>query len=338
MNTKKEMNQNANRLVQETSPYLRQHAYNPVDWYPWGEEALKKAKVEDKPLMLSIGYSACHWCHVMAHESFENRETAQILNRYFVNVKVDREERPDLDEVYMNAITVMTGSGGWPMTVFLTPELTPFYGGTYFPPEDRYGRPGFPRILEAVAQFYQERRDEAEDQGDKLKERLIEMGGFNSNASSLEIGLLEKAITGITASYDQGNGGFGSQPKFPPSMTLSFLLRDHHRTSRQAAINMVSHSLTRIGNGGIYDHLGGGFHRYSVDEKWLIPHFEKMLYDNALLMRAYTEAFQVTGDALFKERAIETASYVIREMLDLDGGFYSTQDADSEGKEGRFYL
>ena len=338
MNTKKEMNQNANRLVQETSPYLRQHAYNPVDWYPWGEEALKKAKAEDKPLMLSIGYSACHWCHVMAHESFENRETAQILNRYFVNVKVDREERPDLDEVYMNAITVMTGSGGWPMTVFLTPELKPFYGGTYFPPEDRYGRPGFPRILEAVAQFYQERRDEAEDQGEKLKERLIEMVGFNSNASSLEIGLLEKAITGITTSYDQVNGGFGSQPKFPPSMTLSFLLRDHHRTSRQEAINMVSHSLTRIGNGGIYDHLGGGFHRYSVDEKWLIPHFEKMLYDNALLMRTYTEAFQVTGDALFKERAIETASYVIREMLNLDGGFYSTQDADSEGKEGRFYV
>ena len=338
MNAEQNVEQQANRLVHETSPYLRQHAYNPVDWYPWGEEALERARTQDMPLMLSIGYSACHWCHVMAHESFENGETAEIMNRHFVNVKVDREERPDLDEIYMNAVTAMTGSGGWPMTVFLTPGLKPFYGGTYFPPDDRYGRPGFPRILQAVAQFYRERRSDAEEQGDKLKDRLVELANFTSSSESLATELLDKAFTGIAASYDRTNGGFGTQPKFPPSMTLSFLLRDHHRTGRQSALDMVNHSLTKMGNGGIYDHLGGGFHRYSVDEKWLIPHFEKMLYDNALLMRTYTEAYQATGDALFKKTVTETASYVIREMLRPGGGFYATQDADSEGEEGRFFV
>ena len=325
-------------MIHETSPYLRQHAFNPVDWYPWGEEALERARTEDRPVMLSIGYSACHWCHVMAHESFENAETAEIMNRHFVNVKVDREERPDLDEIYMNAVTAMTGSGGWPMTVFLTPGLKPFYGGTYFPPDDRYGRPGFPRILQAVAQFYRERRSDAEEQGDKLKERLVELAGFTSSNESLETDLLDKAFTGIAASYDATNGGFGTQPKFPPSMTLSYLLREHFRSGRQSAMDMVNHSLARIGNGGIYDHLGGGYHRYSVDAKWLIPHFEKMLYDNALLMRTYTEAFQATGEPLFRKVVSETAAYVVREMLQPGGGFYATQDADSEGEEGRFFV
>jgi len=330
--------QQGNRLLHETSPYLRQHAYNPVDWYPWGEDALEKARTEDKPVMLSIGYSACHWCHVMAHESFENDETAEIMNRLFVNVKVDREERPDLDEIYMNAVTAMTGSGGWPMTVFLTPGLKPFYGGTYFPPDDRYGRPGFPRILEAVSQFYRDRRSDAEEQGDKLKARLVELAGFTSSGETLETGLLDKAFTGIAASYDAANGGFGAQPKFPPSMALSFFLRDSLRTGRRSALDMVGHSLAKMANGGIYDHLGGGFHRYSVDAKWLIPHFEKMLYDNALLMRTYTEAYQATGDPLFRKVVSETASYLIREMLQPGGGFYATQDADSEGEEGRFFV
>ncbi len=330
--------QRTNRLAHETSPYLRQHAHNPVDWYPWGEEALEKARSEDKPVMLSIGYSACHWCHVMAHESFEHDETAEIMNRHFVNVKVDREERPDLDEIYMNAVTAMTGSGGWPMTVFLTPGLKPFYGGTYFPPDDRYGRPGFPRILEAVAQFYRERRSDAEEQGEKLKSRLVELAGFTSSNETLETGLLDKAFTGIAASYDATNGGFGTQPKFPPSMTLSFLLREHRRSGRQSALDMTVHSLSKMGNGGIYDHLGGGFHRYSVDAKWLIPHFEKMLYDNALLLRTYTEAFQATGEPLFRKVVSETSAYVIREMQQPGGGFYATQDADSEGEEGRFFV
>ena len=338
MNDSQHDKRQVNRLIHETSPYLRQHAYNPVDWYPWGEEALEKSRNEDKPVMLSIGYSACHWCHVMAHESFESVETAAVMNRHFVNIKVDREERPDLDEIYMNAVTAMTGSGGWPMTVFLTPGLKPFYGGTYFPPEDRYGRPGFPRILEAVAQFYRDRRSDAEEQGDKLKERLVELAGFDSSSETLDTGLLDKAFTGIAASYDATHGGFGTQPKFPPSMTLSFLLRDHLRTDRKAALDMACHSLAKMANGGIYDHLGGGFHRYSVDAKWLIPHFEKMLYDNALLMGTYTEAYQATGDSLFRKVVSETASYVIREMLQTGGGFYATQDADSEGEEGRFFV
>ncbi len=327
-----------NKLIHETSPYLRQHVHNPVDWYPWGDEALEKARAEDKPVMLSIGYSACHWCHVMAHESFENANTAAIMNRHFVNIKVDREERPDLDEIYMNAVTAMTGSGGWPMTVFLTPGLKPFYGGTYFPPEDRYGRPGFPRILEAVAQFYRERRSDAEEQGDQLQERLVELAGFTSGNERLDTSLIEKAFAGITASFDSTNGGFGTQPKFPPSMALSFLLREHLRSGRQTGLDMVRHSLVKMGSGGLYDHLGGGFHRYSVDAKWLIPHFEKMLYDNALLMRTYTEAFQATGDLLFRKIVAETATYAIREMLQPGGGFYATQDADSEGEEGRFFV
>ena len=327
-----------NRLIHETSPYLHQHAHNPVDWYVWGEEALQRSKVEDTPIMLSIGYSACHWCHVMAHESFENPETAAIMNAHFVNIKVDREERPDLDEIYMNAVTTMTGSGGWPMTVFLTPDLKPFYGGTYFPPDDRQGRTGFPRILQAVAQFYKDRRADAEEQGDKLQARLVEVAQFTSSTSSLSPGLLDQAFKGISETFDKVHGGFGTEPKFPGSMALSFCLREHLRTGKQAALDMVTESLQKMANGGIYDQLGGGFHRYSVDAEWLVPHFEKMLYDNALLMRIYVEGFQATGDPMFQRIVEATADYLLREMQQSGGGFYATQDADSEGEEGKYFV
>jgi uncharacterized protein YyaL (SSP411 family) len=311
-----------------------------VDWHPWNEEALDRARKEDKPILLSVGYSACHWCHVMEHESFEDPKIAAIMNDHFVNIKVDREERPDLDEIYMNAVTAMTGSGGWPMTVFLTPDLKPFYGGTYFPPDDRYGRPGFPRVLLAVAQFYKERRAEAEEQGNRLQERLAEFARFapDAEAESLNEDLLESAFRAISETFDPVHGGFGRQPKFPGSMALSFCLREHRRTGRQTALDIVTLSLRKMANGGLYDQLGGGFHRYSVDDKWLIPHFEKMLYDNALLMRTYLEAYQCTKDPLFRRVVEETADYVLREMFRPGGGFYATQDADSEGEEGRYFV
>ncbi|HEX8493223.1 MAG TPA: thioredoxin domain-containing protein [Pyrinomonadaceae bacterium] len=327
-----------NRLSRETSPYLLQHAHNPVDWYPWGEEAFERARQENKPVLLSIGYSACHWCHVMEHESFENEEIAQLMNENFVNIKVDREERPDLDQIYMNAVQMMTGHGGWPMTVFLTPEGVPFYGGTYFPPVDRYNMPGFPRLLLGVAEAYRSKPDEVTQTAVSMLGELRRIGQTRESNDALSIELLDRAYRGITRNYDANYGGFGSAPKFPAPMNLEFLLRIFHRTGQRDALGMVEHTCRRMAEGGMYDQLGGGFHRYSTDARWLVPHFEKMLYDNALLSRLYLHVYQVTNDDFYRRIAEETLDYVVREMTDERGGFYSTQDADSEGHEGKFFV
>src|ERR1700682_90144 len=330
--------EHTNRLINETSPYLLQHAHNPVDWYPWSEEAFAHARLEDKPLLLSIGYSACHWCHVMEHESFENEEIARLMNENFVSIKVDREERPDLDQIYMNAVQMMTQHGGWPMTVFLTPEGVPFYGGTYFPAEGRYNMSGFPRILLSVAQAYRDQPDEVKRTAASLLEELRRMSiGKESNELS-SIDLLDAAQRNIARDYDSANGGFGNAPKFPPAMNLEFLLRAHQRTGDNNSLEIVANTCRKMAEGGIYDQLGGGFHRYSTDARWLVPHFEKMLYDNALLTRHYLHYYQVAREDLARRIVEETLDYVIREMTSPLGGFYSTQDADSEGHEGRFFV
>ena len=327
-----------NHLIHETSPYLLQHAENPVDWYPWGEEAFEKARRENKPVLLSIGYSACHWCHVMAHESFEDEQIAQLMNENFVNIKVDREERPDLDQIYMSAVQMMTHHGGWPMTVFLTPDAVPFYGGTYFPPEDRYNMPGFPKVLIGVAEAYRDRQDDIRETGTSLVNELKRLSATGGSDYPIEPELLDAAYAGIVRTYDSINGGFGGAPKFPPAMTLEFLLRTHARTGNRDALEMVSHTCRKMANGGIYDQLGGGFHRYSTDARWLVPHFEKMLYDNALLSRLYLHYFQVSEEAFARETVEGILDYVLREMTHAEGGFYSTQDADSEGHEGKFFV